>query len=186
MKNKIVYQGVAGSNNEVAALQLAKTYNLQEVNYIEGTSSKGVVDALIRKDANYGVVATYNNLVGDVSESTIALDGIRYNIVATTKLHIHHALFTQDANSTITEIASHPHALAQCANYLADKYPDAKLTEISDTAIGARYLSDGTFSNNTGILCRRNAGEHFKLHLISENVADAEDNYTTFILFHLN
>lgn len=186
MEIKIVYQGVAGSNNEVAAKKFAQSMGFENINYIEGVSSKGVVQQLMDDNAQYGVVATYNNLVGDVRESTLALDGIRYNILATTKLHIHHALFVKDATCNINTIASHPHALGQCAHYIEEKHPHATLKEISDTAIGARHLSSGELSEDTAILCRKNAGDDFNLHMLSENVADTIDNFTTFILFKLN
>ncbi len=186
MEIKIAYQGVSGSNNEVAAHEFAKTMGYKNVHFIEGVSSKGVVYQLEKTNAQYGVVATYNNLVGDVRESTLALDGVRYNILATTKLHIHHALFVTDNECTINTIASHPHALAQCAHYIEENYPTAALKEISDTAIGARHLASGELSADTAILCRQNAGEHFNLHMLSENVADNIDNFTTFILFQLN
>lgn len=186
MKITIAYQGVAGSNNEVAAHEFAKSLNCTDIHYIEGVSSKGVVQHLKEGTATHGVVATYNNLVGDVRESTLALDGVRYNILATNKLHIHHALFVKHKESNICTIASHPHALAQCANYIEETYPNAVLKEISDTAIGARHLSTDELSDTTAILCRRNAGEDFNLHMLSDNVADSTDNFTTFILFQLN
>lgn len=182
---RIVYQGVSGSNNEVAAFEFSKQNNYKNVHYIEGTSSRGVVECLQRGEADFGVVATYNNLVGDVGETTLALSGVEYKVLNSTKLHIHHALFTKNANCAIKKIASHPHALGQCAHYIEDNYPTAQLLEISDTAIGARHLSDGTLSDSTGILCRKNAGDTFNLHLVSENVADTLDNFTTFILLEL-
>lgn len=186
MEIKIAYQGVSGSNNEVAAHEFAKSLNYENVHYIEGVSSKGVVTQLKNNNAQYGVVATYNNLVGDVRESTLALDGVRYNILATTKLHIHHALFVKNDNCIISTIASHPHALGQCAHYIETNHPNVVQKEISDTAIGAKLLASGELAEDTAVLCRRNAGEHFNLHMVSENVADTTENFTTFILFKLN
>lgn len=185
MKTIIAYQGVSGSNNEVAAKEFAKTMDLGEISYIEGVSSQGVVDSLQKKEAQYGVTATYNNLVGDVRETTLALDGVTYTILATTKLHIHHSLFVKNKECTINTIASHPHALGQCKDYINKHLPGVTQKAISDTAIGARHLSTGALPDDTAILCRKNAGDSFNLHMLQENVADTIDNYTTFILFKL-
>lgn len=185
MEINVAYQGVIGSNNEVAAKQFAQTQPLTNVNYIEGLCSQGVVDALLSGRATYGVVATYNNLVGDVRETTIALDGLKYRILATTKLHIHHALFVKDASCSIRTFASHPHALGQCSKFISREYPGASLKELKDTAIGATLLSQGDLPDDTAILCRQNAGEAAGLHMLAQNVADDIENYTTFILFEL-
>lgn len=185
MNINIAYQGVIGSNNEVAAHEFAQTMGYENITFKEGVCSQGVVDLLKSGHAKLGVVATYNNLVGDVGETTLALDGLEYNILATTKLHIHHALFVKNADCEIHTFASHPHALGQCSKYIATNYPDAVQKELKDTAIGATLLSNGELPDTTGILCRRNAGEAVGLHMLSENVADDIENYTTFILFEL-
>lgn len=185
MEITIAYQGMSGSNNQQATLEFVQELNLKNVNYIEGISSQGVVDALMKKQARYGVVATYNNLVGDVGETVLALNGISIHTISSRKLHIHHALFTKDVHCEIKTIASHPHALGQCAHHIKRKFPNVKQVEISDTAIGAKHLHTGKLSNDTAVLCRQNAGEYYGLYMHAANVADNIDNFTTFILFEL-
>ena len=46
-------------------------------------------------------------------------------------------------------------------------------------------LSDGRLSEDTAVICRRNAGEMFHLHLLHENIEDREGNMTEFELLRL-
>ncbi|WP_416969950.1 prephenate dehydratase [Streptomyces sp. 4F14] len=47
--------------------------------------------------------------------------------------------------SSVTEVLSHPHALAQCARWLAERLPEARLRSVDSTAAAAREVA-GTAS----------------------------------------
>lgn len=185
MSTTLVYQGMFGSNNEQAALDFVKELGLTDIHYIEGITAGGVIDVLKAGKAKYGVVATYNNLVGDVEETVEALVGVSINIIKSNLMHIHHALFTKEPNTIIKTIASHSHALSQCSRYISQDLKGVVAQEITDTAIGAKHLANGTLPADTAVLCRQNAGKYYDLHMIAENVADDINNYTTFIIFEL-
>lgn len=149
-------------------------------------TSKGVMNALCAGEVDYGVMATRNSVAGPVLETGDAVAGISYRVLAEDQIHIHHCLFVKDASIThFDTIASHIQALRQCSSHLADDYPDAKWRELEDTAIGARYLHDGTLPPTTGILCRKHAGEAFGLYLLRENFEDNPNNITEFMLVEL-
>lgn len=180
---KIGYQGDAGSNSEAASAGFAVTQGMKNVEYVPLVNSKNVVDAVMAGKVDYGVMASRNHIAGYVRETEEALTGVSYHLAAALCLPIHHCLFVKDP--TITHpavIASHPQALAQCKDTLAQEYAYAEQLEIADTAIGARYLADGTLPSNVGVLCRRNAGEAFGLHLLQENLEDDPTNATDFII----
>ena len=180
---KIGYQGIAGSNSEAASAGFAVTQGMKNVEYVPLVSSKNVVAALMAGEIDYGVMASRNHIAGLVRETEDALTGISYHLAAALCLPIHHCLFVKDPSVTRPAvIASHPQALAQCKETLGREFPDAERMEIEDTAIGARYLSDGTLPANTGVLCRREAGEAFGLHLLRENLEDDPTNATDFII----
>lgn len=182
-KIRIGYQGVVGSNSEAASAGFAVTQGMTDVEYVPLVSSRGVVDALKAGEIDYGVMASRNHIAGIVRETEEALTGFSYHLVAALCLPIHHCLFVKDASVTAPRtIASHPQALAQCRGTLARDFAAAALEEIEDTAIGARYLSDGTLDPSTGVLCRRNAGEAFGLHLLRENLEDDPTNATDFVI----
>ena len=182
-KIRIGYQGIEGSNSEAASAGFAVTQEMKNVEYVPLVSSQRVVDMLVAGDIDYGVMASRNHIAGYVQETEAALTGVSYHLTAALTLPIHHCLFVKDPTVTNpTIIASHPQALAQCKETLAQEFADAELMEIEDTAIGARYLSDGTLPSNVGVLCRRNAGEAFGLYLLQENLEDDPTNATDFII----
>ncbi len=180
---KIGYQGIADSNSEAASIGFAVTQGMTDVEYVPLVSSKGVVDALKAGEIDYGVMASRNHIAGFVRETEEALTGLTYHLAAALCLPIHHCLFVKDPSVTQPRvIASHPQALAQCKETLAREFPAAAQEEIEDTAIGARYLADGTLPADTGVLCRKNAGEAFGLHLLREDLEDDPTNATDFII----
>lgn len=183
---KIGYQGIEGSNSRAAAENMAKRLGWENVSYIPLVTSRGVVDALLAQTVDYGVMASNNHIAGIVQETVQALDGLGYQVLAEDCIPIHHCLFVKDVSVTeIKTVASHIQALKQCAGNLSMRYPDAQWKELEDTAIGARYLCDGTLPPSAGVLCRRNAGEAFGLYLLEENLEDDTHNATDFILIAL-
>ncbi len=180
--NKLAYQGILGSNSYNAALYFSNNNNLNDYIMLEGVTSKGVVEKLVNDDVTYGVLAFDNTLAGLVLETKDALTGLNYEIIDTYLMPIHHSLFVKSKDVNIDKIASHIHAINQCTNYLKTNYPNAILEEISDTAIGAKYLSNDTFADNVGIICRKDAGLNYNLYLLADNIEDSTNNITTFHL----
>lgn len=180
---RIGYQGIEGSNSRASAENMAKRLNWEQVSYVPLVTSRGVMDALLAGEVDYGVMASNNHVAGVVQETVRALEGQNYRVLAGDTIPIHHCLFVKDASvKKIETVASHIQALKQCACNLAERYPDVQWKELEDTAIGARYLYDGTLPATAGVLCRRNAGEAFGLHLLEENLEDDTHNATDFIL----
>lgn len=183
---RIGYQGMEGSNSRASAENMAKKLGWEDVSYVPLITSKGVADALRAGTIDYGVMATRNHIAGIVQETVCALADLTYQVLAQDCIPIHHCLFVKDSSVTeIQTVASHIQALKQCAGSLSRDYPDAQWKELEDTAIGARYLYDGTLPSTTGVLCRRNAGEDFGLYLLQENLEDDKRNATDFILITL-
>lgn len=184
---KIGYQGIQGSNSLAAARNMAERLGWTEVEYIPLVHSKGVVDALLTGTADYGVMATRNLIAGPVLETETALQGLRYQILAEDRIPIHHCLFVKDSSVTAPRaVASHIQALTQCQGTLGREYPDAVRQEYEDTAIAARHLAEGVLPADTGVLCRRDAGESFGLYLLREDLEDDPNNATEFMLIQLD
>ncbi len=184
---KIGYQGIEGSNSRASAQNMAERLGWTDVEYVPLVHSRGVVDALRAGTVDYGVMATLNHVAGVVKETEAALRDIKYRMLALDCIPIHHCLFVKDSSVTeIHTIASHIQALKQCHETLARDYPDAVWREEEDTAIAARHLAEGLLPPDTGVLCRRDAGEAFGLHLLRENLEDDAENATEFELIRLS
>ena len=188
MAIKIGYQGMRGSNSEFSANNMATKCGFENVVYVPLITSAGVVDALKNNKIDYGVMATNNIVAGTVIETQNACKNLQYKIIQEDKIPIHHCLFVKDETvllKDITCVASHIQALSQCKESLNKLLPNAEKKQLEDTAIGAKYLSEGILTNTSAALCRKNAGEDFGLFLLCENIEDFKENYTEFMMINL-
>jgi len=186
--NQIIgYQGDQYSNSMEAAARMAKKLSLSDVTLLPLISSQGVVNALLGGTIKFGVMAVENTLAGTVIETEKALSGLRHETLCTEQIHIHHCLFKlpDTDDGLITVVASHIQALSQCEKNLNLLLPGSRRLELKDTAIGARYLREGKLPASTAVLCRRDAGEAYRLTMMAENVEDSDRNFTTFCLVKL-
>ena len=179
---KIAYQGIPGSNSEAVSVLFAQNQGFIAPEYIPAVHSQGVIDLLKSGEADYGVMATRNLMAGTVGESDNALSTLSHRVIDAQWLSVHHCLFVKNRASRFDTIASHIQALGQCKNNLRNRYGGCRLLEVEDTALAARMLADGTLPENTAVLCRKNAGEMFGLHLVAENLEDDPRNMTEFVL----
>lgn len=185
---RIGYQGDLGSNAEEAARLFASELAIASAEFVPLVTSASVANAFIDRSIDYGVWAISNSIAGDVAETDNALRmaqerGCTIVPLATKELHIHHCLFALNENAakSIDAIASHEQALAQTARYRAQHFPSSKAVATIDTAIASKMLASGELPTTTAIICRKNAGEMFGLHLVAENIED-EESITRFQL----
>ncbi len=181
----IAYMGIPGSNSEQAAMDFAAEMGWEDYDLLPRVDSRGVIRSMDEEGADYGVVAVANINAGPVIETREALEG-RDDIefVKSFWVPIHHCVFVRDGCTMVRHIASHIQALLQTAGNLEKLYPGTDRIEIEDTAIAARYLAEGRLSDDTAVVCRRNAGEMFGLRMVHENIEDRSDNMTEFHLLH--
>ncbi|ONI41816.1 hypothetical protein AN396_03075 [Candidatus Epulonipiscium fishelsonii] len=184
-KVKIGYQGIQYSNSEYAAKKFIEQMDLSDIELIPLINSKNVVDALLNKEIDYGVIAIKNSTAGDVIESITSLQNTSYHILDNLDLEINHCLFKLKDNIQIKNIASHIQAVKQCQNNIKEMFPDAEIIEIEDTALGAIHLKEGKLQLDTGVICSKEAGLSKDLTLVKENMQDIKGNKTTFIIFKL-
>lgn len=181
----IGYQGIIGSYSQRAAKQLAENANLLYAEYVPLTTSAEVVRALKYGEISYGVVAAYNSIGGKVIETEEALRDFDYYKVTALIMPIHQCIFKRDTtvpNESINKIKSHVQALSQTKGSLKKYFPYAKQTEIEDTALGAKNLSEGVYDKYTAVVCSREAGEYYGLTMMYENIEDDDTNRTMFYL----
>ena len=179
---RIAYQGIPGCNSEAIASVFALNLDIPSPKYLPAVHSAGVVEMLRKGEADYGVMATRNLIAGEVAETKTALSDFPHRTLDAQWLPIHHCLFVKEPGVQIACIASHIQALGQCKKTLAKRYPGIPQMAVEDTAIAARYLAEGKLPPDTGVLCRKNAGEMFGLTLVSENLEDDSRNMTEFVI----
>ncbi|MCQ2079602.1 MAG: chorismate mutase [archaeon] len=182
---RLGYMGIPFSNSEAMAIDFARQMNWKNLEYVPLMSSRNTIDALLRGEIDYGVIAVRNSSAGVVAETEKALEGTHVRKVLEGSERIHHCMFTLNDKVEVRQICSHIQALGQCKANLAEMYPDAKQFDCSDTAYAAEMLSKGELPEDCGVLCRKAAGENYGLHLKHENIEDRGDNETFFYLIRL-
>ena len=183
---KIGYQGIVGSYSQRAAALLADSAGIFNAEYVPLVSSANVAEALLKGRIDYGVMAVYNSIGGDVAETAEALCNVDFRKVTAIVMDIHQCIYklsTSVSNIEIKAIASHIQALKQTAGNVKKYFPDARIIEIEDTATAARMLSEGKLDKYTAVICSREAGIAYNLTQIYENIEDDSSNRTMFVLF---
>ncbi|MCW8944311.1 MAG: hypothetical protein OQL27_06015 [Sedimenticola sp.] len=185
---KVGYQGDVGSNSEDAAKRILSRMSIDDFELVPLVSSANVMGQLKRGEIDLGVVAVKNSTGGIVRETLEVIRNENLELVNTEVLYIRHCLFKKDAqvrNAEITRVISHEQALRQCSQHLAEVVPNAVHEPIADTAIGAKYLSQGEYDDHTVVLCSRSAGDSHGLFLERENMQDDPENRTEFRMFRV-
>ena len=182
---KVGYMGIPFSNTEAMALEFLREMNWKDAELIALMSSKATVDALLKGEIDYGVLAVRNSSAGEVGETKESLEGIRYRKILEGSERIHHCLFVKRPEVEVNCICSHIQALGQCRQSLEELFPGIEQKDCSDTAYAAEMLSKGELPEDCAVICRKAAGEHYGLCLLKENIEDRGDNETFFYLISL-
>ena len=80
----------------------------------------------------------------------------------------------------ISEVHSHPVALAQCRNFLSE-HPDIKAVEAEDTAGSAAYIAKHKKCGWAAI-CSSYAAKLYGMKVLQEDIHDNKHNYTRFLV----
>ena len=182
MPTRIAYLGPAGTYGEQASRALADLEGLSEVSFLPCAGLRAVVECLAQAGADAAVVPVENSVEGGVTATLDALWahsdlGIRRALV----LPIRHALLGSGSLQDVTEVLSHPQALAQCSGWLAAQLPQALQLPTSSTAEAARMVAGSRFR---AAIASRKAGLEHGLEELAYPVNDVAGNRTRFLLLH--
>ncbi len=99
-----------------------------EVDLLPLASIKEVIEAVEHGQANLGIVPIENSCEGVVTSTLDQLSQSNLLVSNEILLPIHHYLLSRNTNpKEITQIYSHPQALAQCQQWLEKNFPHAAL-----------------------------------------------------------
>jgi prephenate dehydratase len=88
------------------------------------------------------------------------------------------AFIVKPGTKEIKRIATHPHAEAQCREYIAKNIPGAEVIMTASTAAGAEAVAKGEAD---GALAAAVAAKNFNLEVIAEDVGDKQAAVTRFV-----
>jgi prephenate dehydratase len=183
MKTKIAYLGPPGTFTEEALdkyLSLEKLKDLVEK--LSYTNMGEVIKSVDRGEAAEGIVPIENSLEGSVN---VTLDYLTFEseakIIREITIPIKHSLIGTEKISPakIKKIISHPHATAQCKNYITTYLKDAEIIAANSTADAIRILKEQ--ENGIAAIGTKTAAKIYGLKIIESDIEDNKDNKTRFV-----
>lgn len=135
-------------------------------------------------DVAAALVPIENSVEGAVSAT---LDNLTYGeplrIIREVVLPVQFMLFARNGTQfhDVRQVLTHPHAAAQCREWLTRNLPDAVITEDGSTAAAAAEVADPR-SRYDAAICALVAGELNGLVPLAAGIADNPDAVTRFVL----
>ena len=86
----------------------------------------------------------------------------------------------EDDWSSLTEVNSHPVALAQCRDFL-QHHPELKVVENDDTAGSARNIKEKSLQGHAAI-CSKYAAALYGMKILQEGIETNKHNFTRFLV----
>ncbi|MCJ2183307.1 prephenate dehydratase [Novosphingobium sp. 1949] len=169
----VAFQGAPGCNSHRAAL----TYD-PDCRPLPCFSFEDALDAVRDGRAERAIIPIENSQHGRVADIHFLLPESGLSIVGEQFIAINHALMAL-GKGPFSAAYSHPQALGQSRRYLREKgmVPMA----YADTAGAAAYVRE-LGDPGLAAIAPRLAAELYGLEIVEENVEDAEDNTTRFVV----
>lgn len=178
---RIAIQGMIGSFHDIAAHQYFEGEQLQ---LICCDTFEQVFESVKKDPTVIAMTAIENTIAGSLLHNYELLRDSGLSVVGEHKLHISHCIccLPDDEWETIQEVHSHPVALMQCRNFLA-QHPEIKAVESEDTAGSAKYIAENIYKcQGWAAICSSAAARLYGLKVLEDNIEDNKHNFTRFLV----
>lgn len=180
----LAVSGAAGSFSEEAGLLYAQRIG-KEADMTFSLDMHGVLTDVSEQKVTTGIFPVVNSRGGLVRSAFEAMGEFRFRVIDEVWFEVFQCIMVQPGTNKeqITQIVSHPQALAQCERYLRREFPEVRLVEWQDTAKAAKDLSEGTLDQaTTAVIAPSRSAQIYQLHLLDRGIQDNHPNVTTFIV----
>ena len=174
--SRVAYQGVPGAYSEMAALRARPDSRPLPCEQFEVA-----FQALSQWMAESAVLPVENTLGGSIHAVYDLLLRYRLHIVGETSVAVNHCLMALPGTrlQDVKRAMSHPQALAQVDGYL--RRLGVVREAVDDTAGAAQAVAAQRLEGVAAVASRR-AAELYGLEVLDEDIQDAKDNVTRFIV----
>lgn len=175
---RYAYLGPAGTFTEAALAPLIKSGDVAE----PAANVTAALESVRSGHSDYALVPIENSVEGVVARTLDELAvGEPLMIIGEQVLQVSFALMVKPGNSLldIKRVATHPHAEAQCREYIAKNLPHAEVVMTNSTAAGAESVAKG---DADGAIAAEVAASHYGLEVIERNIGDRDGAVTRFVL----
>lgn len=173
---KIGYFGLPGTFANMAAIKRFGT----SADLVPMGGIRDVFDGVEKNRVKYGIIPIENTIEGIVNHSI--------DMFMDTPLFISGEIFVEISQNLLNKtggkgdikhIYSHPHALAQCRNWLYKNMPDIPVSPCESTAKAAEMASK---DSSVGAVASEIAETLYGLKIIEKHIEDETLNYTRFLI----
>ncbi|HKP94339.1 MAG TPA: prephenate dehydratase [Fibrobacteria bacterium] len=174
---KAAFQGVHGAYSELAGKQLLGP----RTQTLPCESFEDVFEAVAAGKAERGVLPIENSLAGSIHQNYDLLLARDLHIVGEAHLKVEHVLMCHPSASLkdLTQVRSHPQALAQCSRFFAETRR-IKPVVYFDTAGAAESLVKEAPAH-VGAIASAYAAELYRLKVLKRNLQNQPNNFTRFL-----
>ena len=176
---KIAIQGVPGSFHDIAAHQF---FPHEEIELVCCDTFEEIFERMKQDSSLIGMLAIENTIAGSLLHNYELLRDSGATIIGEHKLRIKHSCvcLPEDNWDTLTEVHSHPVALAQCQQFLK-RHSNLKVVEADDTAKSAEVIKKGNMQGHAAI-CSQYAAELYGMKVLEEGIETNKHNFTRFLV----
>ena len=179
MPISVAFLGPEGTYGERAARALLDLEGHDQARLVACVGLRSVVEHVADGRCDAAVVPVENSVEGGVTASLDALwSNPQLCVRRALVLPIRHALLSSGKLDEITEVLSHPQALAQCSGWLARHVPNALQLATTSTAEAARMVKGSRFRAAIASPSLHQEGE---LTALAYPINDAAGNCTRFL-----
>lgn len=177
----VAYQGTEGAYGHEAAI---RHFGVERrvVAFKAFRSFRETLEAVQRGDAHRAVLPIENSTAGSVHEVYDLLFQMNLSIVGEEVLEVRHCLLGPPGATLagVTRVLSHPQALAQCSEYLAER-SGIETSAAANTALAARRVAEeGDLAQ--AAIASAEAGDRYGLVVLARGIANQTVNLTRFVV----
>ncbi|GAB6186629.1 prephenate dehydratase [Thermopirellula anaerolimosa] len=172
---RVAYLGPQYTYSHLAALHRFGS----QVEYVPVGTIAAVFEEVLRGHSQFGLVPLENSTDGRIADTLDMFSRQPTRICGQVELEIHHALLARCPRTEIREVYSRPQALSQCRNWLSKHLPAARLVEVTSTSTAAQLALE---KPGAAAIAAVQAGVHYGLNIIAENIEDNSGNTTRFAI----
>jgi prephenate dehydratase len=177
---RIAFLGPVGTYGEQAAIRLCALEGIEAPQFMPQVGIRAVVKAVAEGRCEAAVVPVENSVEGGVTACMDALwEHPELRVARALVLPIRHALLGSGPLEGVSEVLSHPQALAQCSQWLGEQLPTALQLPTSSTADAARMVAGSRFR---AAIASLQAAEEHGLQVLAYPINDVAGNCTRFLL----
>lgn len=178
---RVAIQGVEGAYSHLSAKKFFGREDI-DVALLECETFQDVAEAVESGQADYGMLPVENTTSGGINPVYDVLLHARVSIVGEEKFKVEHCIAAKPgvALKDITEVYSHPQALAQVQRFLG-RHPHITATPYMDTAAALKMVAQSSRTDIAAIGSEA-AARLNGLQVLEHDIASQKENYTRFLI----